>query len=78
MLDTTEPITRPAVTYAFISSTMEVEFYGELADKYEALFKRDSTDILNTEIAPSYSFLAQHGFSAVSNNFFQNIDIITL
>lgn len=78
MLDMSEPTTKPCTTFAHMCSTEELQFYGELGEKYMTLFKRDKEDILSIDLSPALSFLAKHGFSAVANDFFQKVDIITL
>jgi len=63
-------------TIAFITNSEEIAFHGELADKYDAKFRQAKNDILNTEMAPAYTFVAKMKFKGYAPDSFQKTELI--
>jgi hypothetical protein len=63
-------------TIAFITSSDEIAFHGELAEKYDAKFRQAKNDILNTELSPSYAFIANMHFYGYAPDSFQKTEFI--
>jgi len=71
---TTFPV-KKITTFAHISSTEEVHFYGELAESYAKSFIRYKNEASIIELSAGLSFLAENGFKGYTPDNFQKVDL---
>lgn len=69
---------REVNTIAFVQSTEEIAFYGELAGTYKKLFASFKDNSSINEISPALSFLAHKRFKGFARDSFQKCDLIEI
>lgn len=74
-----EEITIPdkqVTTFAKITTTEDIYFYGELSESYEKAFAKFKNESGINELSPSLSFLAHKNFIGFESESFQKVDFI--
>ena len=65
-------------TFAHVSSSEEIYFYGELAESYEKSFKNYKNNASIIEMSASLSFLAEKNFRGYAPENYQKVDMIPM
>ena len=67
---------KAVTTFAKVTTTEDIYFYGELADSYDVSFRKFKDNAGINELSPSLAFLADKGFSGYSEENYQKVDMI--
>lgn len=67
---------KAVTTFAKLTTTEDIYFYGELAESYEVAFDMYKNEASINVLSPSLHFLAEKGFKGYTAENYQKVDMI--